>query len=126
MFCSQCGEPNPDHAAYCKKCGAQIENPFKPGSAIPRSPQISGQLPEVQNYLVPAILVTVCCCPLFGVVSIVYGAQVGSKLTSGDYQGALQASKNARMWMLIGLVLGGIAVFFQLIAFLIEIGPNLK
>ena len=64
---------------------------------------------DVPNYLVPAILTTVFCCLPFGIVSIVYAAQVNGKVAAGDRAGALESSRNARMWAWIsfgsGLVL---------------------
>ena len=50
------------------------------------------------NYLVFAILTTIFCCQIFGIVSIVFAAQVNSKWNSGDFKGALEASKNAKLW----------------------------
>ena len=62
------------------------------------------------NYLVQAILTTIFCCLPLGIVSIVYAAQVNGKVAAGDRAGALQSSRNARMWAWIslgsGLVLG--------------------
>jgi hypothetical protein len=64
----------------------------------------------VPNYLVQAILTTVFCCLPLGIVSIDYAAQVNGKVAAGDRAGALQSSRNARMWAWIsfgtGLVLG--------------------
>jgi t-SNARE complex subunit (syntaxin) len=50
------------------------------------------------NYLVFAILTTIFCCQILGIVSIVFAAQVNSKWNAGDIQGALEASRNAKMW----------------------------
>lgn len=50
------------------------------------------------NYLVFAILTTIFCCQILGIVSIVFAAQVNSKWNAGDFQGALNASKNAKLW----------------------------
>jgi len=50
------------------------------------------------NYLVFAILSTLFCCQILGIVSIVFAAQVNSRWNSGDIQGALDASKNAKLW----------------------------
>ncbi len=41
------------------------------------------------NYLVFAILATIFCCQILGIVSIVFAAQVNSKWNAGDIQGAL-------------------------------------
>lgn len=55
------------------------------------------------NYLVFAILVTIFCCQILGIVSIVFAAQVNSKWNAGDFDGALNSSKNAKLWAWIGL-----------------------
>lgn len=58
------------------------------------------------NYLVFAILVTIFCCQILGIVSIVYAAQVNSKWSAGDYQGALDYSRNAKLWAWISFACG--------------------
>jgi hypothetical protein len=62
--------------------------------------------PHVPNYLVQAILVTLCCCLPFGIVAIVYAAQVNSKLSGGDLAGATAASRNAKLWCWISFAVG--------------------
>ena len=54
--------------------------------------------PKPENYLVWAILSTVCCCLPFGIVSIVYAAKVDSLYTSKQYEAALEASGKDKMW----------------------------
>ncbi len=65
--------------------------------------------PHIPNYLAPAILSTICCCLPFGIVAIVFAAQVNTKLQAGDTRGAMEASQKARGWcwaaFLSGLVL---------------------
>ena len=70
----------------------------------------------MQNYLVFAILVTVLCCPPFGIPAIVYAAQVNGKLQAGDIAGAQAASKNAKMWcwIALGVALGGFLIYVLL------------
>lgn len=58
------------------------------------------------NYLVFAILVTLFCGKIFGIISIVFAAQVNSKWNAGDYEGALNASKNAKLWAWISFAVG--------------------
>lgn len=65
---------------------------------------------NVQNYLVWAILSTIFCCLPFGIVAIVFAAQVNSKLQAGDYAGAVDASKKARMWTMISVGAGLVAI----------------
>jgi len=58
------------------------------------------------NHLVMAIITTILCCLPLGIVSIVFASQVNSKYTIGDYEGAEKASKNAKLFWIIALVLG--------------------
>ena len=61
---------------------------------------------NIPNYLVPAIISTVCCCLPAGIVSIIFATQVNSKLKVGDIQGAMDASSKAKMWFIIAIVAG--------------------
>ncbi|MEU0568064.1 CD225/dispanin family protein [Nonomuraea sp. NPDC005983] len=61
------------------------------------------------NHLVAAILTTLFCCLPFGIVSIVKSSQVNSKWQAGDYQGAMQASEEAKTWWKRALIFGIIA-----------------
>ncbi len=76
------------------------------GSAIgPGAP-----VPNIPNYLVQAALLTLVCflsfAPPFltvpgvitGIVAIVYGAQVNGKVAGGNYVGARDSSRLARVW----------------------------
>ncbi|MBC7782518.1 MAG: CD225/dispanin family protein [Burkholderiales bacterium] len=76
-----------------------------PPGASPYQP-LSYQGAAPPNYLVQSILVTICCCLPFGIVGIVYAAQVNSKFQGGDHAGAQLASANAKRWSMIGLICG--------------------
>ncbi len=52
----------------------------------------------IDTYMLPAILCTIFCCAPFGVVAIVYAAQVKTKIEEGDLQSAMNASRKARKW----------------------------
>jgi hypothetical protein len=67
------------------------------------------------NYLVGAILATLFCCQPFGIVSIIYAAQVNSKWQAGDVEGARQYSKNALIWILVSAGIGFVAVCVAMI-----------
>ena len=66
---------------------------------------------QPKNYLVESILTTICCCLPLGIVGIVYASQVNSKYALGDYEGAVQASNEAKKWMTWGIVAGIIINF---------------
>ncbi|MFD8233501.1 CD225/dispanin family protein [Streptomyces sp. NPDC059696] len=68
--------------------------------------------PVPESYMTPAILVTLLCFLPTGIAAIVFASQVSAKATAGDYEGAAQASRNARILILVSV---GIAVLFWLI-----------
>ena len=69
-----------------------------------------------------AILVPIFCCLPFGIVSIVFAAQVNSKLGAGDYAGALETSRKAKMWAWGSFWVGlGITILWVLIAIIVPL-----
>ena len=62
------------------------------------------------SYLVWAIVATVLCCLPFGIVGIVYAAQVDSKWATGDWLGAKAASDKARTWSYVSIGAGLVVV----------------
>lgn len=95
MYCSTCGARNDEVANFCRACGGSLK------------PETSGDpLPHVPNHLVWAILVTIFCCLPFGIVSIVYAAQVNSFVADGRFDSARQASDSAKMWAWIAFAVG--------------------
>ena len=80
--------------------------PVAPGPG--RNPRI-GAASRPKTYLMEAIVATLLCCVPFGVVSIVYAAQVDSKFSAGDYPGAQRASDKAKTWYHVALI-SGVAV----------------
>jgi hypothetical protein len=57
---------------------------------------------SVPNYLVQSILMTIFCCWPLGIPAIIFASQVNSKLALGDYAGAVDSSKKAKMFCWIG------------------------
>lgn len=106
VFCTTCGTKNSGSASHCSRCGSVLLRPQHNGKGI----SVGGTVP---NYLVQAILVTVFCCVPFGIPAIVFAAQVNSKLEGGDYAGAVEASKRAKLWCWISFGIGlGIVLFY--------------
>lgn len=58
------------------------------------------------NYLAWAIVATVLFCLPLGVVAIVFASQVNGKYYAGDYAGAQDSSRKARLWSLWSTILG--------------------
>ncbi|WP_297094284.1 CD225/dispanin family protein [uncultured Draconibacterium sp.] len=79
------------------------------------------------NYLVFAILTTIFCGKIFGIVAIVFAAQVNSYWNAGNYEAALSASRNAKLWAWVSfaagmawLILGIILSIFGVLAGLMQ------
>ena len=109
MYCPKCGAQNDDSASWCVGCNEPLRLPATP----------AGPYQDVPSYLVQAILVTLLCCMPFGVVAIVFAAQVSAKLQSGDYGGAVRTSRQARMWcwLSFGLGLGPMLIWLLFVFF---------
>ncbi|MFO0868019.1 MAG: CD225/dispanin family protein [Pirellulales bacterium] len=82
--------------------GPPASNPY----ASPQFGGGGGPPPQIKNYLVESILSLVCCGGIFAIPAIIYASQVNGKLAAGDYQGAQQASANAKKWLIIAVSLG--------------------
>jgi NADH:ubiquinone oxidoreductase subunit 3 (subunit A) len=61
---------------------------------------------NVPNHLVWSILSTLFCCIPFGIVAIVFSAQVDTKLKQKDYEGAKRASSSAKTWNWVSFLTG--------------------
>ncbi len=89
MYCRKCGTQNDDNAYRCLKCGEILQHVAGCGGAPPQ---------KIPNYLAQSILVTLFCCLPLGIPAIVFSAQVNDKIQAGDVQGAMEASRKAKMW----------------------------
>lgn len=138
VYCTNCGEDleipedSTDQELECPSCGIELEIARKEGvsRAVGVSKNITPpvnittpmvKLPSFkkpENFLIMAIVTTLCCCMPLGIASIVYASQVDSKFNAGDYQGAINASNNAKMWAWIAF---GIGLAVNLLVILAEI-----
>jgi predicted RNA-binding Zn-ribbon protein involved in translation (DUF1610 family) len=97
--CPECGEMIVVGAAKCRFCGAVFDPRLRGRAAANR-------FQAIPNYLVQAILVTLFCCLPFGIVAIVYAAQVNGRVQAGDIRGATSASDSAKMWCWVSFGIG--------------------
>ena len=107
MFCQKCGKQNDDSAQFCASCGNSFSQ-TKP-------PVVVSQ--KVPNYLVHAIIATIFCFLPTGITAIVYSTKVNSLLATGDIEGAKSASKTAKLFVNISVVLGILAAIFYVLVF---------
>lgn len=85
------------------------------GPAYGRQPAGYSRFASLPTYLAPAILCTIFCCQPFGIVAIVFAAQVNGKLRSGDYYGATASSDSARKWCWASFISGLIIIIVWVI-----------
>ena len=78
----------------------------RPGPNWPRRNKSRPDRPKPPNNLIWGILATIFCCQVLGIVSIVYAIQVDRKWKAGDYIGAEESSRTARIWALLAAVIG--------------------
>lgn len=125
MYCPNCGSQNQDSPRFCGECGWALSESRK--TARKYTPERPAAPAHIPNYLVQAILVTIFCCLPFGIVSIVYAAQVNGKLAAGDVSGAMQASSSARTWAWVafGVTLSLVGVYLIVLAVVTLLGINL-
>jgi heme/copper-type cytochrome/quinol oxidase subunit 2 len=102
VFCTQCGTQNEADDSHCTRCGTAL------------LPSLASTGAEAPNYLAQAILATIFCCVPLGIPAIVFSAQVNSKLAAGDYIGAVESSKKAKLWCWIAF---GAGIVFVIIYF---------
>ena len=125
MNCVRCGTPIPEESPACPSCGLakyQQQGSYTPpppppppqsqGTYAPPPPPLPGAAAggaPVNTYLIPSIIVTLCCCLPLGIVAIVFAAQSSSKLSAGDLNGARESASRAKLFFWLALVLGIIA-----------------
>src|SRR5882672_5494478 len=82
-----------------------------------------GTSASVPNYLIPAIISVFCCWPL-AIVAIIFAAQVNGKVAAGDIQGAMEASKKAKLFSFIGIGIGLVGFVLGVVWWVFVIGMS--
>jgi len=95
MYCPYCGTENEDTAATCTNCNENIQNI-----------EVVNETISIPNYLVQSIIITILCCLPFGIVSIIYAAQVNGEITAGNIEKAMDCSRKAKLWSWWGFGVG--------------------
>ena len=137
------GVPGTDNGS-----GAQNKNPYQYGSTgqdneNPYQYGSTGQNPSAgynanngtygqpqkpingTTYLIFAIISTLLCCLPLGIVAIVYASKINSLQRNGDYAGAQNAAKKAKMFTIIGTVAAlVVSIFYIIFAVVIGIGSS--
>lgn len=126
MRCSNCYREIPEDALYCPYCGeAHPGAGMKPHPEVPPEPQMDepekqGHEPGTEQdsyhvsektinwvpYLVLAIISTICCCPPFGIVAIVYAVKISSEISGGYSAKAADSARKAKIWIIVAVAVG--------------------
>lgn len=75
--------------------------------------------PMPPTYIVPAILITIFCCTIPGIVALIFASKVTGRYMAGDYEGAVKASRDTEIWTIVSFVLGVVsaAIYIPLMMF---------
>lgn len=120
-FCPKCGTQITDGTAFCPNCGYRLNDSQSTSTSSSSSASNNACKTCPDNYLVYSILTTLFCCLPFGIVGIVKSAQVSSKYQSGDYEGAVQASRDAKKWSMIALICGLVWYLLYMIVVIVRV-----
>lgn len=120
MYCRNCGAELPEGAKFCTNCGHGLTADTGASSSAQPVSGFSDRRDRPSSYLALAIIVTVCCCIPFGIVSIIYASKVDSCWNNGQDEEARENSRKAKNWALWGI--GLVALFYVVYILLLAFG----
>ena len=98
-----------------------FQYPPPPPYGQPNGPQFGAPMmpPPPNNFLAPAIVATILCCLPFGIAGIVFAAQVNGKYYLGDFVGAQESARKARLytWISVGVGAAWVVVVIAMTVF---------
>ena len=73
----------------------------------------STNTPDFQNLLIWSIVSAFLCCNVSGIIGIVLNLKAEVEWTKGNYDKAWEKYKNAKIWVIVGAVLGLILIIIS-------------
>ena len=108
-----------EHSEESEHSESSVTPPPVPQPPVPQPPELQHAMPqspmpqppvapeaEAPTNLVWAVIATVMCCQITGVIAIVYGAMTSSANSAGNYEKARRYSDIAQIWVMVSIVLG--------------------
>lgn len=93
-----------EHSEESEHSESSVTPPPVPQPPMPQPPVAPEA--EAPTNLVWAVIATVMCCQITGVIAIVYGAMTSSANSAGNYEKARRYSDIAQIWVMVSIVLG--------------------
>jgi uncharacterized membrane protein YvbJ len=121
MYCTNCGQNLPGDSVFCSKCGRKLEAEAPPEAAAPEGaaedaaqtpatpvrPPVMPGIPNagISNHLALAIIALIFFFPL-GIPALIYSTRVDQYLRMSDLETARMNSDKARLFGILGIVIG--------------------
>ncbi len=93
MYCEKCGIEAKPNDKFCKNCGAELKQMYEKYEGT------------IKNHIGWAIAGVLFCVPL-GVAALIASTEVDRYIKKGDIEKAEQSSKRAKLFGILGLVIG--------------------
>lgn len=117
MNCPRCGTAATSDSLYCSHCALPLGSPAGgafPHGYAPMGPP--GPLPNIPDYLVWSIIMTIFCQPI-GIASIIFSVLTMSDRNNGRYDSALRYSQITRQLLYVGLAFLILLIIFYIVIF---------
>lgn len=113
-----------EHSEESEHSESSVTPPPVPQPPVPQPPELQHAMPqppmpqppmpqppvapeaEAPTNLVWAVIATVMCCQITGVIAIAYGVMTSSANSVGNYENARRYSYIAQIWVMVSIVLG--------------------
>lgn len=133
--CPSCGADEPTGTGYCSYCGRRLPKPLpepspenadgSPYRQPSRAPAYPPGRPQIKNWLIESVLVTILCCMPLGIGGIINASSVDRLASYGDFEGARKAASRAKNFVLAAVVFGILStLIYAIMQFFVSIGDR--
>lgn len=122
MRCKFCNAEISEEAKFCPMCGVAIRRDETDGQVDPYTQYGQSMSQNVQKpingtlYIILSVLSLLMCCLPLGIASIIFSSRINSQQKNGDYAGARESARTAKILLIISLA-AGIVTSVALIGF---------